>query len=68
MLFRFLETPVIDILLLLLLVRFLFPQFFGVRRKKQESPADQVISNSQRKKQPASTKDEGEYIEYEEIR
>jgi hypothetical protein len=67
-LFRFLETPVIDILLLLLFVRFLFPQFLGVRRRKQEPPADQFISNRQRNKQPASKKDEGEYIEYEEIR
>jgi hypothetical protein len=66
--FRFLVSPLIDVLLLLLLVWIFFPKFFGIRRKKSKPPADKIVNTGRKQKQSFSEKLEGEYIEYEEIR
>jgi hypothetical protein len=66
--FRFLVSPLVDVLLLLLLVRIFFPQFFGIRRIKRKQPEDHIINTGRKQKQSFSDKLEGEYIEYEEIR
>jgi hypothetical protein len=71
MLARIFETPLIDILLILLAIRFIWPGIFGIRSKKQPGKNKQQ-PNSFREKQasPPSkfSKEEGEYIDYEEIK
>jgi len=65
--FRILETPLFDILVLLLLVRIFFPQIFGVRRK-ESSRENIFIRSKSKRKSSDQKKDEGEYIEYEEVK
>ena len=71
MLTRIFETPLIDILLILLAIRFIWPGLFGIKSKKQKEKNKQQ-TNFIREKQssPASkfSKEEGEYIDYEEIK
>ena len=70
MLTRLLETPLIDILLILLMLRLFFPSLFGVKSKrKQQAEKERIIirdasSNSNQK----PDQKEGKYIDYEEIK
>lgn len=66
---RILETPLLDILIILLLVRIFFPRLFGYGRKNQPEEKTRVFMRKkpERKSSENSNKD-GEYIEYEEIK
>jgi hypothetical protein len=67
--FRILDTPFFDILVLLLLVRIFFPRFFGAGKKEQPHEKSRIfVRSNSKQKSPDQNKDEGEYIEYEEIK
>src|SRR5262249_28732870 len=71
MLTRIFETPLIDILLILLAIRFIWPGLFGIKSKKDRAKNKQQTTffrESFSSKDPKSQKDEGEYIDYEEIK
>jgi hypothetical protein len=69
---RILDMPVIDLLLILLALRFLFPSVFTIKRSANRPPSNTAASfNPQAKKKRHTQRygeNEGEYIEYEEIK
>ena len=70
MLLRIFETPLIDVLLILLAIRFIWPAIFGIKKKKKagtKSP-DNSFRESAKSKMTHPQKDEGKYIDFEEIR
>jgi hypothetical protein len=63
--------PVIDLLLILLALRFLFPSVFSLKKPAKQQPSNPASSfNQQAKKKDTKRYGEnaGEYIEYEEIK
>jgi len=70
MLTRLFETPIIDILLILLAIRFIWPGLFGIKSKKE--PKNKQETRFFREKTPSQNpkfkNEEGEYIDYEEIK
>ena len=70
MIARLLETPLIDILLIVLLLRIFFPVLFGVKSKSKlrEEKERATIHNPSSSQQQKFKKDDGEYIDYEEIK
>jgi len=67
MILRILETPLLDVLLLILLLRIVFPSLFRRRSKpKKRIQDEQTIFTSSRN--PKSKQEEGDYIDYEEIK
>jgi hypothetical protein len=70
MLTRLLETPLIDILLILLVLRLFFPVLFGVKSKtKQQAEKERIVirdASSGGNQKPEQK--EGKYIDYEEIK
>lgn len=69
MLARLLETPLIDVLLILLLLRIFFPSLFGVKSKKTVAEKKQTnISYSSSREQQKHKREEGEYIDYEDLK
>lgn len=72
---RIFETPIVDILLIILAIRFIWPGLFGIRRKKpvttHESRQRNFVNNASppaAEKKPKAADKRGEYIDYEEIR
>jgi len=70
MIARLLETPLLDVLLIVLLLRVFFPSLFGVKsksklREEQERATKHSSSSSPQQK---FKKDDGEYIDYEEVK
>ena len=69
MLTRLLQSPIVDAILILLALRFLWPGLFGVKKKKPVQEHQHAVKN-----QPYSTESSkdnrsvGEYIDYEEIK
>ena len=70
LLLRLFETPLLDILLIILLLRFLFPSLFGIQSKaKQQAERERiVIRDAAAKQNREEQKQEGKYIDYEEIK
>jgi len=67
---RFLETPLFDVLLLLLLVRLLFPTLFGVKSKSKARAEKErtIVHQASSARENQFKKEDGEYIDYEEIK
>lgn len=73
MMTRLLQSPIVDAILILLALRFLWPGLFGVRKKK---PAKDTLqeqrqyANNQSRSTEGSkaSRSAGEYIDYEEIK
>ncbi|MEO6168389.1 MAG: hypothetical protein ABIO46_09610 [Chitinophagales bacterium] len=72
---RILETPIVDILLILLAIRFIWPGLFGIRKKKplntNHSRHRNFVNNTRSPtvgKTPKDADAQGEYIDYEEIK
>lgn len=70
MLLRFFETPLIDVLLIILLLRLFFPPLFGVKaRTKRKAEKERIIiRNDASAQQEKFKKGAGEYIDYEEVK
>ena len=70
MLLRIFETPLIDILLILLAIRFIWPAIFGIKPKKKAGTkqTDNSFRENAKSKMTHTQKDEGKYIDFEEIR
>jgi hypothetical protein len=72
MIFRLLETPLVDIILIVLAIRFIWPQLFGIRSRKRNHERTATEKNFAREpSQPSSSKyskEEGKYIDFEEIK
>jgi hypothetical protein len=69
MLFRILDTPLLDVLLLLILLRIIFPSLFRGRARAKESASNaQSVFHSTSTENQKSKQEEGEYIDYEEIK
>ncbi|HYV92482.1 MAG TPA: hypothetical protein VE978_11880 [Chitinophagales bacterium] len=69
MLLRLLETPLLDVLLIILLLRIFFPSLFGVKRRiRQKEEKEPIIRPDSSGQQQKFKKDQGEYIDYEEIK
>lgn len=69
MIFRLLQMPVIDVLLLLLLARIIFPSWFGARKRRNDDqePVKAATRESSKAQQHVADR-QGEYIDYEEIK
>ena len=70
MISRLLETPLLDVLLIVLLLRVFFPSLFGVKSKSKlrEEKERATIHNAPANQQQKFKKDDGEYIDYEEVK
>lgn len=73
MLIRILQSPIVDAILIILAIRFLWPALFGIKRRKPIDHSNQRQKNFVNEPPPAekSSKDrtaKGEYIDYEEIK
>lgn len=72
MILRIFDTPLIDVLLIVLAIRFIFPGLFGIKPKKQSERNRQkdktFVRGNHTAQNPTHAKDEGEYIDYEEIK
>ncbi|MFI5134579.1 MAG: hypothetical protein ACHQD9_01880 [Chitinophagales bacterium] len=69
MIFQIFDSPLADILILLLIVRIIFPRIFISRRGIQPSQKEKVIYHDRSSANSSSQKNQaGEYIEYEEIK
>jgi biopolymer transport protein ExbD len=72
MLLRLLEIPLIDIILILLAIRFVVPRLFGIKSRKKMPPEnlkDKIFSPGNSAHTPVKyPKGRGEYIDYEEIK
>ncbi len=75
MIARILESPIVDLILIVLAIRFIFPSLFTfkvVRPNRQqptyhENPEGSIHVKSSGKKN-SEDKQEGEYIDYEEVK
>lgn len=70
MIARLLDSRLIDLLLVLLALRFIFPHFFNFKFLKSEKKPDQIIIVKKEKeieKRNHSDK-AGEYVDYEEVK
>ncbi|MBX7107270.1 MAG: DUF4834 family protein [Chitinophagales bacterium] len=71
MLVRIFETPVLDVLLIVLAIRFIWPSLFGIRKKKTAAGSGEqsnYVKQPPAANPPKSTDRRGEYIDYEEIK
>ena len=69
MIARLLDSRLIDLLLILLAVRYIFPQFFSLKAFKSERKIERIIVvNKEKEKPKKSTEQEGIYVDYEEIK
>jgi hypothetical protein len=70
MIARLLETPLLDVLLIVLLMRLFFPSLFGIKSKSKlrEEKERTTIHTSSSGEPQKFKKDEGEYIDYEEVK
>ena len=72
MILRIFDTPLIDVLLIVLAIRFIFPGLFGIKSKKQSSRKKQkdkvFVRENSTAQNSTHAKDQGEYIDYEEIK
>lgn len=76
MLTRIFDSPIMDIIIIILIIRFVFPNLFSFKvyrfnqqnnqhQYKQNQEADVIIKQ---KKQVPNTDKLGEYIDYEEVK
>lgn len=70
MLLRLLQTPLVDVLLLILLLRLVFPALFGVKSKsKRKAEKERIIIRNEASGTQQKFKEKaGEYIDYEEVK
>ncbi|MBA2406417.1 MAG: hypothetical protein H0V65_00265 [Chitinophagales bacterium] len=72
MLLRLLEIPLIDILLIVLAIRYIWPGIFGIKSRKQRAAGnskDKIFHPENSSPISAKySKEQGEYIDYEEIK
>lgn len=71
MLVRIFETPVIDTLLILLAIRFIWPGVFGIRSRNRNGAnhrRENVVNVPRQENHSKTSDDQGEYIDYEEIK
>lgn len=72
MLVRILETPIFDVLLIILAIRFIWPSLFGIRKKKTVASGNHqqrnFVNDPPSAHTPKTADNRGEYIDYEEIR
>ena len=63
------DSPFIDVLLIILLLRWFVPSLFRIRApvKEKKQQEREIIRNANEQQQKFS-KEEGEYIDYEEIK
>jgi len=68
MIFQIFDSPLADILILLLIARLLFPRIF-IARQNHPTEKEKIIYHEKSSVNSSSQKNqEGEYIEYEEIK
>ena len=70
MIARILDSRIIDLLLIVLALRFIFPNLFSLKAFKSEKKTERIIIVHKEKeieKKSASDK-AGEYVEYEEVK
>jgi hypothetical protein len=66
---RIFETPLLDILIILLLIRVFFPRLFGYGKRNQSDEKTKIFMRKKpEEKSSGNNKEDGEYIEYEEIK
>jgi hypothetical protein len=70
MFLRILDTPLLDVLLIVLALRLFFPSLFGIKSKaKQQVEKDRlIVRNQTASKKSNESEKQGQYIEYEEIK
>ena len=69
MIARVLDSRLIDLVLILLALRFIFPQYFSLKALKPEKKIERIIIVQKEKDQPKkSSEKEGEYVDYEEVK
>ena len=69
MIARILDSRLIDLILVLLALRFIFPQYFSLKAFKSEKKTERIIVvQKEKEKQKKSTDTEGEYVDYEEMK
>ena len=69
MIARLLDSRLIDLILILLALRFIFPQYFNFKALKSEKKTDRIIVVQKEKDKPKkSTEKQGEYVDYEEVK
>lgn len=68
MIARILESPVVDILLILLAIRFIAPRLFTIKKVVNQKPADRIIIINKEEKQKKKSDSSGEYVDYEELK
>lgn len=70
MIARILESRIIDLLLIILALRFIFPNLFSLKSFRSEKKPERIIIVKKEKeieKKHASDK-AGEYVDYEEVK
>ncbi|MEP7127513.1 MAG: hypothetical protein ABI729_01540 [Chitinophagales bacterium] len=72
MLVRIFETPILDVLLIVLAIRFIWPGLFGIRKRSSSQTNNGQQKNFVKEpppvKNPKASDKRGEYIDYEEIK
>jgi len=74
MIARILESPIVDLILIVLAIRFIFPSLFTFKVVKvnRQQPTyranDEGSIHIQSSKKTTEDKQEGEYIDYEEVK
>jgi len=72
MLLRIFESPIVDVLLIMLAIRFIWPGLFGIKKRKpsqNSSPHQQsYVKSPPTEKTTKASDGKGEYIDYEEIK
>lgn len=72
MLLRIFESPIVDAILIILAIRFIWPGLFGIKKKKSVPSSNRQQQNYVRdhpKEKTSKTPEaQGEYIDYEEIK
>ncbi len=69
MITRILDSRLIDLILILLALRFIFPQYFSFKAFKSEKKTEHIIVVQKEKDKSKKSPDkEGEYVDYEEVK
>ncbi len=70
MIARILDSRIIDLLLIILALRFVFPNLFSLKSFKTEKKSEQIIVVKKEKEieKKTPTDKAGEYVDYEEVK
>ncbi|GDX53130.1 hypothetical protein LBMAG27_21770 [Bacteroidota bacterium] len=70
MIARILDSRLLDLILIILALRFIFPQYFNFKSLKSDKKSERIIvvQKETKKEKKKPSENAGEYVDYEEVK